>query len=248
MNARLLAVSAAAAAWLVGSLGGCGGTDEVENPAVTELTANLRDGQGRPASGNVTVYARFQNPLRDSLPLLSRPAGAQGAGFRAEDLLAAMDSASRAGVPWTNRDSVAFNLVGASGAEEGFGGDYLLVKGPSGPYLFKRLNPPEEGWNAADGSLTTQLPLAAAVAGYAGSVGARGLELGLASMFIPGSPYKAPIRPDGSFTLARIAPGRYDVKAVDGDGKVYSSPDSLATDAAFSPSGWSEADVIWVDD
>jgi hypothetical protein len=143
---------------------------------------------------------------------------------------------------------VAFNLVGVRGAEESFGGDYLLVKGPSGPYVFKRLNPPEEGWNASDGSLSTRLPLAAAVTGYAGSVGARGLELGLASMFIPGSPYKARIGPDGSFTLGRIAPGRYDVKAVDGDGKVYSSPDSLATDAAFAPSDWSEADIIWVDD
>lgn len=244
MKARL---AAALAAWLAGALGGCGGTDEVENPAVTSLTATLQDAQGRPAAGRVALYARFQNPLTDSVALLAGPAGEQGAEFRAEDLLKAMDSASRAGLPWTNRDSVAFNLVGVRGTEEVFGGGYLLVKGASGAYAFRRPQPSEEGWDAVDGSLSTRLPLAPAVTGFAGNVGTRGLELGLTALFIPGSPYKARIRPDGSFELPRLAPGRYDVKAADADGKVYSPPDSLATDAAFAPADWSEADIIWVD-
>lgn len=239
------------AAWLSGLLAGCfddksmGGTDEVENPA---LTATLRDAQGLAVSGSVKVYARYQNPFKDSLAVMEKAAGAQGTVIKAADLLAAMDSAARSGVPWKNRDSVAFNLVGAKGSEESFRGDYLLVKGATGTYAFKRINPPEGGDPYAKGSLSTQLPLAAAVTGYAGSVGARGLELKLKSLFVSGSPYKAPIGSDGSFTLARIAPGRYDVKAVDEAGKVYSSLDSLGTDMAFAPSDWSEADIIWVGD
>ena len=238
-----------AVAVLGGSLGGCfgdtatGGTDEVENPA---LTATLRDADGAAVAGTVQVYARFQNPLRDSLAMLDRAVGADGAEITSEDLLAGMDSSAKAGVPWTNRDSVAFNLVGTSGGKETFQAEYLLVKEASGNYAFKRLHPAEGGDPLSQGSLSTQLPLQRAVSGYAGSVGARGRELGLQTLFVPGSPYKAPIRGDGTFTIARIASGRYDVKAVDGDGKVYASLDSLSTGAAFAPEDWSEADVIWV--
>lgn len=222
-----------------------GGTDEVENPA---LTATLRTAGGQAKAGAVRVFARYQNPAKDSLPVLDLAAGEKGAVIRADSLLAAMEAASLTGVPWKDRDSVVFNLVGASGAEETFRADYLLLRGADGKLGYRRIHPPEGGGPYSNGSLSASLPLAPAVAAYRGSVGADGISLGLSVIFVPGSPYKASVAADGSFTFARIAAGRYDVRALDRDGKVYQPPDSLATDTTFAPADWSEADIIWIGD
>lgn len=222
-----------------------GGTDDVDNPA---LTASLRAPGGQGLAGTVQVYARYQNPTRDSLPVLTLPAGEKGgAVLPAKTLILAMEAASLAGIPWQARDSVVFNLVGMAGAEEAFRAEYLLLIGTDGRLSYRRLLPPEGG-PYPNGSLSTSLPMAPAVQAYRGSVGADGVALGLATIFVPGSPYKADVTADGSFAIARIAAGRYDVRALDGDGKVYQPADSLATDSAFAPEDWSEADIIWIGD
>jgi hypothetical protein len=223
-----------------------GGTDEVENPA---LTVVLRDGAGSPTSGTLRIYARFQNPSRDSVPVLSAPAaGASGLEVRAKSLVSAMEAAASRGIPWRNRDSVSFNIVGSTSSDEAFAGDYLLRKDGGGTWTFRRVKPPEGTGPYAGPSLSTRLDLAAAVLGYKGTVGDKGLALGLKTLFIPGSPYHAAVGSDGAFTLPRLAPGRYDVKALDAEGKAYGALDSLDTDAAFAPVDWSEADLIWVGD
>jgi hypothetical protein len=216
----------------------------VDNPA---LTATLRTAGGQAQAGSVRVFARYQNPTRDSQPVLSLPAGEGGAVIPAKTLFEAMEAASAAGVPWKDRDSVAFNLVGSAGADEAFRAEYLLLRGPGGRYAYERILPPEGG-PYPDGSLATSLPMAPAVQAYRGSVGADGRSLGLRVIFVPGSPYHAEVSADGSFTIARIAAGRYAVRALDGDGKVYQPADSLATDSAFAPEEWSEADIIWIGD
>lgn len=238
---RLLLIGA----FLMGAcLGGCleGGTDEVENPA---LTIRLQDGSGQALSGMVRFYARFQNPSRDSIPVLAVGADAKaGTEVHVKDLEMGMEAAAARGVPWTNRDSIAYNLVGSTDDQEAFAGDYLLSKDGDGKWAFRRTSPPEGTGSA----LSTRLGLAAAVIGYKGTVGDRGLALGLKTLFIPGSPYHAAIGSDGAFTLPRMAAGRYDVKALDVDGKAYEALDSLDTDTAFAPVDWSEADIIWVGD
>ena len=54
---------------------GHGGTDDVDNPA---LTATLRASGGQGLAGTVRVFARYQNPVRDSQPVLTVPAGEAG--------------------------------------------------------------------------------------------------------------------------------------------------------------------------
>jgi hypothetical protein len=222
-----------------------GGTDEVDNPA---LNVTLRTAGGQGLTGTVSVFARYQNPTRDSLPVLTLPAGEKGGTvIPAGTLLAAMETASQAGLPWKDRDSVVFNLVGSAGAQEAFRAEYLLLRGAGGSLAFERILPPEGG-PFPGGSLSTSLPMAPAVQAYRGTVGADGVALGLDVLFVPGSPYKADVAADGSFSFSRIAAGRYDVRALDGDGKVYGPADSLATDSAFAPADWSEADIIWIGD
>ncbi len=227
-----------------------GGTDEVENPA---LTATLRDAQGNAVAGSVQLYARYQNPTRNAAPVMTAPAAGkngQAAVITAKALLAAMDSAQKLGVSWKNRDTVAFNLLGANASDEAFSTDYMLIKLSNGAYRFQKASVPQGLYanGSLSGSLAAALPMRPAVTGYKGQVGAKGVELGLKSLFVPGSPYKTEVAPDGTFQIVRIAPGRYDVKALDKDGKVYSSLDSLGTDKPFSPADWSEADIIWVGD
>jgi hypothetical protein len=220
-----------------------GGTDEVENPA---LASALLDAKGNPVAGSIRVFARTQNPARDSLPVLELPVGGAGLRLTAAALHAAMEDAAEKGIPWGNRDSIAFNLVGTASSLEAFRDGFLLYRDAGGRFEFRRQSAPGAGDYYTGRTYHTRLPLATAVTGYAGSVGPDGVGLGLRILFIPGSPYKAEIASDGSFVLARIAAGRYDVKALDAGGKVYSASDSLGTDGGFAPAEWSEADLIWL--
>jgi hypothetical protein len=220
-----------------------GGTDEVENPAIA---ATLLDGNGHPIEGTVRIYARTQNPSRDSLPVLELSADGAGLRLEADTLHDAMAAASEMGIPWGNRDSLAFNLVGSTPSLEGFRAGFLLYRDAGGGFEFRRLTSYGTGDYYTGRTYHTKLLLAPAVTGYAGSIGPSGLELGLKTLFIPGSPYTAEITADGSFVLARIAAGRYDVKALDSGGKVYAASDSLGTDGEFAPDEWSEADIIWL--
>lgn len=221
-----------------------GGTDEVENPA---LTAVLADGQGMAASGSVQVYARYQNPLKDAAPILSLAADGK-AKITDSMLLLAMNAAKTRGIPWKNPDTVAFSLVGTNTTLEGFRGSYLLARPAGGAYRFRRVQPGEEAYPDGKGSLSTAITMLPPALDYKGKVGPRGLELGLKSVFVPGSPYAAQVEADGSFAFARLAQGHYEVKAMDKDAKVYSSFDTLNTAAEFAPSDWTEADIIWLGD
>jgi hypothetical protein len=233
-----------------------GGYDDVENPAIQ---VSLLDTLGHPyGAGEMRVYARYQNPTKDSLPLLEQSitAGAS-ALIRDSALLAAMAKAQGRGTPWPSQDTVEFNLtvsapaVKAAGIEtpggEAFLGDFLLVKGTDGVHRFLRRS--AGGLLHADskGVLAAAPVLTRPVLGQHGGIGERGKQLSLQSVFIPGSPYSAKIAEDGSFGFARMARGKYDVKAVSLDAKIYTAQDSLATGTEYLPSDWSEADILWIE-
>ncbi|MDQ2999844.1 MAG: hypothetical protein M3Y08_01085 [Fibrobacterota bacterium] len=222
-----------------------GGYDDVENPA---LQLSLRDEAGKPAIGQVQVYARYQNPIEDKVPVLTRDlSGQTQAGIRDTTLLAAMERANLRGTPWPNRDTVEFNLIAVDTGRESYLGGFLLVKDPNGTFGFRRRLADGIAYPDGKGSLKAAPVLAAPVLNLRGRIGAKGLGLGLKSIFIPGSPYRAAVETDGSFNLPRLAGGRYEVKASSQDGKIWSAADSLDTGAEYTASEWSEADLIWVE-
>lgn len=87
-----------------------GGYDDVENPA---LTLSLLDRAGTAyGPGQVRIFARYQNPVADSLAVISLPASAEGmAEIPAHDIIAAMRLAQSRGISWPNADSIEFNVL-----------------------------------------------------------------------------------------------------------------------------------------
>jgi hypothetical protein len=223
-----------------------GGYDDVENPA---LTVSLRDTLGHPyAAAEIRLYARYQNPGKDSVPMFVRSApAAKTVAIRDSLLLTAMAASKLRGTPWPAQDTVEFNLVASDAAGETFLGDFRLLKGANGTFRFQRRLPGSVVYPDSKGTLAVTPAMAAPVLNQRGRIGARGMELKLKSVFIAGSPYRSLIGSDGSFTFARLAPGRYDVKAVAEDSKVYTAADSLVTGTEYAPADWSEADLIWVE-
>lgn len=228
-----------------------GGYDDVENPA---LTLSLLDPQGGAfGRGEIKVYARYQNPTLDTLPLLVRAPSASGqAVLHDSDLVAAMRVARDRGVSWPTPDTVEFNIVSKADAAEAFAGDFTLERAGIGSiYRFRERKDGSIVLHAdPKGNLPVSLLMGPPVLGLKGNVGARGLELSLKSVFVAGSPYWALVAADGSFTLTRMAKGRYQVKAMSTDDKVYSAADTLVADPAappFAPADWSEADLIWIE-
>lgn len=250
-RARSLAAAATACAGFACALllSAClGGSDDVQNPAVSPnpaLTVSLTDGSGNPAGGTLGLYARYQNPYKDSVPLLALPIG--GDTVRLEDTLvaAAFARAKARGTPTSSPDSLEFNLIAASPAGEAFLGGYALIRRESG-WDFLRRAEGQVWYPDGKRNLRTGTRVLAPVLGQRGRIGARGLELGLKDVFVPGSPYKAALAADGSFTLAHVAAGRYEVKAISADEKIYTAADSLQAGTDFQAADWSEADVIWV--
>ena len=223
-----------------------GGYDDVENPA---LTVSLRDTLGKPyGSAEVRLYARYQNPGEDSVPLEIRnvPAGAS-IKIRDTSLIRAMELSKARGTPWPDKDTIEFNLVASASGGEAFVGGFRLIKGSDTTFRFQRGLGGTFTYPDTNGGLEAFPIMAGPVLDFHGRIGTRGMDLGLKSVFIAGSPYGAKVESDGSFTLARLAAGRYDVKAVSADAKVYTAADSLITGSAYAPSDWSEADLIWVE-
>lgn len=223
-----------------------GGYDDVENPAIALA---LKDNQGQPiASGDVRVYARFQNPASDSLPLLTYLTPATGT-LTLDDstLMTAMAEANLRGAIWPDSDTLEFNLVCRNSSHEVFANGFVLTREDNKFHFHQWLN--ENTLREADrlGRLDVVLNLKPAVLNFQGSVGVHGRELGLKSVFVPGSPYHAPTQEDGTFTLARLASGRYEIKAMSQDGKVYAAENRLNTDSSYTGENWSEADVIWIE-
>lgn len=222
-----------------------GGYDDVENPAIQ---ASLLDSLGQShGAGEIQLYARYQNPEKDSTPLIiaSVPTGILGS-IRDTALLAAMGRAKLRGTPWPDQDTIEFNLVAIAAQVEAFQGDFLLVKGGNGAYHFLRRTGGSYAYADAKGVLATAPILANPVFNQRGNVGARGSQLQLRSVFIPGSPYWAKVESDGSFSIDHLARGRYEVKAVSADAKIYSAQDSLAVGTEYLPADWSEADPVWI--
>jgi hypothetical protein len=252
-NFRSLLLAAVLAALLAGCGDGrlSGGSDDVDNPA---LTVTLRSPNGLPyGTGTAAVYARHHNPLRDSAPLLALPVPAGGTiSISDSSLLAAMEAAKIRGVPWPNRDSVEFNLVatdipGQAASGEAFEGGYLLVRVGAAGFQFSRHQGGQIRYPDGKGVLASAPNMAAPILESQGRVGSIGMEVGLKSVFVQGSPYRAEIAADGTFILARLAAGRYELNALSADGKIYTASDSLVTGEEFSPSDWSEAELIWIE-
>ncbi len=228
-----------------------GGYDDVENPAIQ---VSLQDTLGKPfGAGEMRIYARYQNPGKDSTPVLEQTiAPGTAATVRDSALISAMGRAQSRGTRWPSQDTVEFNLNATASGGEAFLGDFLLVKGPDGLHRFMRRSGGSVLHADSKGVLAAIPVMAPPILNLRGNVGARGLQLALQSLFIPGSPYQAKITGDGSFTLARLARGKYDVKAVSLDGKVYTAADSLLADSAsaaveYAPADWSEADILWIE-
>lgn len=222
-----------------------GGYDDVENPA---LQVSLLDEAGKPTVGQVRVYARYQNPIEDEAAVLSRNLSVQTrAGIRDTALLAAMAKANLRGTPWPNRDTVEFNLIAVDAGRESYQGGFLLVKGADGTFGFRRRLSDGIAYPDGKGSLKAAPVMAAPVLNLRGRIGAKGLGLGLKSIFIPGSPYRAAVETDGSFIMPRLASGRYEMKAASQNGKIWSAADTLDTRAEYTASDWSEADLIWIE-
>lgn len=222
-----------------------GGFDDVENPA---LKVTLLDAAGNPTAGEIRIYARYQNPIEDSIATLTRDPSAQTqVSIRDTAIIAAMESAKARGTPWSNRDTVEFNLVAIDTDRETYAGGFLLVKSPNGAYGFRRRLGDGIAYPDAKGSLKAAPIMAIPVLAMRGRIGAKGMGLGLKSVFIPGSPYRASVEADGSFLLHRLASGRYEVKAVSDNDKIWSAADSLDTGAEYTVSDWSEAELIWIE-
>jgi hypothetical protein len=223
-----------------------GGYDDVENPA---LAVSLHDALGSPyAAAEIHLYARYQNPGKDSVPMYVRSApAAKTVKIRDSLILEAMAASKLRGTPWPSQDTVEFNLVASDAAGETFLGDFQLLKGANGAFRFQRRLPGSVVYPNDKGTLAVAPTMAGPVLNQRGRIGARGMELKLKSVFIAGSPYRSAIGSDGSFAFTRMAPGRYDVKAVSEDAKVYTAADSLVTGIEYLPADWAEADLIWVE-
>jgi hypothetical protein len=219
-----------------------GGYDDVENPSILVAVA---DSTGLSAgAGTVSLYARFQNPFQDSLPILALPAK-DSLRLRDSTVREAFARARELGIPFPSVDTLGFNLIAIAPSGEAFLDGYALVR-KADVWAFRRLSPGSVAYPDAQGVLSSRPILRAPVLGQRGQIGPKGMELGLKRVFVPGSPYKAELAGDGSFVIARIAAGRYELKAVAGDDKIYTALDSLAAGTDYQASDWSEADVIWV--
>jgi hypothetical protein len=223
-----------------------GGSDDVENPAITVA---LRDPQGNAfGSGEVKIYARFQNPTLDTTPLLTQSVAA-GTKFTLTDsmVLKAMQVAALKGVSWPSLDTVEFNILGRSPVAEAFIGNFFLARKGATKYHFHQRMQADTVRNAfSDGTLPVTLAMKSPVVGLQGKLGVNAFGLGLKSVFVAGSPYWAAVT-DSTFTLARIAVGRYPLKAMSLDGKVYEAANPLNTDSAYTAENWAEGDLIWIE-
>ena len=214
-----------------------GGTDEVQNPA---LQMGLVDAAGHlHRQGKLRIYSRLQNPLHDSLPILTQTVDSiRPTRIEAARLYAAMDSAQKRGLPWDNRDTLEFNIVAASPGAEALGQGFLLVRQAGGALGFRRLWP----WGIQNpdslGVLAETLQVAPPVLAFQGQVGPQGSALAIQGVFIPGTPYQAGVGLDGAFTLTRLARGRFELHAMTPDLRTYRSQDTLNTDSAFTARNW----------
>lgn len=244
MRARglLFALAALAAACTDGKV--AGGYDDVENPAIR---ASFTDTAGNPyGPATLRVYARWQNPWKDSLPLLALPVSGGALTLRDTAVLRAFAEAQARGTPSPGKDTLEFNLAASSADGEAFLGGFLLIKRAAGPQFVRQtakgvLYPDAKGVLPANPMLGKPYSLPK------GNVGGRGLDLGLKRVFIPGSAWKSAVAPDGSFSLDRLAAGTYALKGVAVDDKIWSAQDSVIAGGEYPGSEWSEAEVIWVD-
>ena len=220
-----------------------GGHDDVDNPAIR---VSLADPAGNPyGSAVVSLYARYQNYFKDSLPLLSIATVGDPVKVPDTVLQSAYARAQTRGTPWPAPDTLEFNLIATAPGGEAFLGGYALVRHLTGWGFIRRA----DGYTVygdANGLLAGSARLSAPILGQRGQVGPKGMELGLKRVFVPGSPYAAILAPDGSFTFSHIAAGRFELKAVAADDKVYTAADSLVAGQDYNASDWSEAEVIWV--
>lgn len=222
-----------------------GGYDDVENPAIQ---ATLVDNSGNPyGAATLRVFARYHNPWKDSLPLLSVaiPAAAT-AELHDTVFLNAFAAAKARGNTFPGKDTLEFNLTASAPEGEAFMGGYQLINRPAGWQFLRRT---ARGFDYPDskGKLAARPVLAKPLSLPKGNVGGRGMELGLKRVFIPGSAWKSPVTSDGSFSLDRLAEGKYGLKGVGLDDRIWSAGDSLTAGSDYPGSDWSEADLIWVD-
>jgi hypothetical protein len=219
----------------------CGGTDDVEYPALAVTLTNTTG----PTTGAVRVYAHFQNPVFDSIPVLDQPslAGQTSIQITPTVLVNAMTQAHARGIPWPNQDSLIFNLIGLNQSTAAFAPDFLLLRSGS-TYHFEKLR--GNSWVLNKNVLSGSLPLIPPAVNIHGQVGTLGAQLKLASIFIPGSPYSATVQADGSFILPTLAKGIYPINALSQDSLFYTSQDSLNTDSTFSAGSWVPADIVWI--
>lgn len=219
-------------------LAGCmGGSDGIENPKV-ELEFRGPDGTSQ-GSGEVRIYARYLNPVEDSVPLLTRSfSGRAAITILPEDI----DAVLRAKIGGTGAlpDTLLyFNVVAVSGDREAFlaGFRYRRTSARSG----FALAPWTDTAKARDyGEVKRSVNLQAAVLGFKGAIGLAGHSFGIDYVYIPGSPYHASIGSERDFRIARMSSGSYELFGADKDSATfYKSSDTLnTTDTAYTAKTW----------
>lgn len=220
-----------------------GGYDDVENPAIR---VSLADAEGKPYGAAVlSLYARYQNPFNDSLPLVSLASSGESITLPDSTVRSAFARARARGTRSPSPDTLEFNLIAEAPGGEAYEGGFALIRRISG-WSFIRRSGAIVSYADANGVLVTSARLLAPVLGQRGQIGLKGLELGLKRIFVPGTPYVASLEADSAFTFTHIAAGSYELKAIAADDKVYTAADSLTTGTSYSASDWSEAEVIWI--
>ena len=223
MRNRLLSAPAALPCWPPAAETVAGGYDDVENPA---LSVGLNDSVGAPtgrARSGCTPGTRTLSRIPWSLALHTVPAGAT-VPITDTALFAAMARAQLRGTPWPAKDTVEFNLVAPnSPAPRRPGkpllGGFPLVKASAGLFRFQRMAGGTITYPDAKGSPGSRACHGRARFRATRQRGLGGAQLGLEIHFHSGLAYKAAVGADGSFVLARMAAGRYEVKAVSGTTK-----------------------------
>jgi hypothetical protein len=212
-----------------------GGGSGIENPA---LILAFKDAEGRPlpASGRLqffdeasgwedsSLYARTLNG-QDTAMITSRDLAALPRGIAALDTLPP-DS------------SVGFNISVSGSGKEGLMTGFRLKGSRSRGYTFTRAG------SGRGAMLRAEFTLAPPVLMFSGSIPGDQLDKGLRVVFVPGSPYFAPVALSGNLMFPLLPKGVFPVMAAaasplsDTLFTFYCTTDSLDTGRPFAPGHW----------
>jgi hypothetical protein len=224
---------------------GCEGTSSgVDNPGLAELTVNFRDGEGSPmrVTGDLDVFSADQNPALDPAPLatirvrstsFTNLTGEDFARIHAASKRAATRAAKRAvpAGPAAKRSAAAesasagsaepmeFNLVFRGDARIGFLASGLLF------------DPEAQAFLGGEGRLTRLDARPKPLVRYRSRIVLAAVHGDIGRVFIPGTPFQATLT-DSGFVFEGLPEGAFELRLVDGGGRIYAVKETLDTRAS----------------